>query len=164
MKKITGDYKTAYFEALVFLNVSDLIHEKSNVRSNKKTLFGLRFAEYVNHAFAVELLIKCILLKENGYHGNEHNLQLLFSQLKQESQDAINLIFTNSNLSRIGDESEIPITVNLLLKETPSPFMSFRYNHETGKNNKPSYHLDVLASVLKIYLLKKYKELRRIKA
>lgn len=158
---IEGDYKKAFFEAKIFLDVAELIHNKSNtvdLENAKETFYGYRFAEYVNHSFAIELLFKTILLKENGQHNTGHDLLDLFKELSQNAKNKITESI--ARLSRINQEANdsTQLTPELLLSERNKPFTYFRYRYETDNKLEPAYHLDPIADSLCNYLTSEYPE------
>lgn len=80
-----------------------------------------------NLTFACELYFKAILLEEKGKLITGHGLTALFSQLTNETQNALEAEFSKGKYLR--DLSET-------LKNCNNIFVDFRYLHQNNKNKE----------------------------
>lgn len=118
---------------------------------------GLTYAAYVNHAFAFELYLKCLMGIENGYFYEGHNLLDLFQKLSQETQDKIISYHDNLTISRhkkyhgFGFDSEGNFIT--LLSEASNAFVDFRYLF--GDKSAKNYDLSIPSKYVKDVILEK---------
>ena len=160
--RITGphkaiDYKSAFYEAQAYFTASVEINKKlqSVMSSNylEEDVLPLRNAEYVNHAFALEQLLKCIMIAENKEYYRGHNLFRLFAKLNSSTQTKIAFSYNRLNPIRYkSDLSECEsITLESVLKEGGNSFMGLRYTFEPHYQ-APRYNLDMAADLIVNYI------------
>ncbi len=145
--KIPSDNPREIFdEAEDFLFASNIIKKASSehLKLNGTGLIsinraiGLSFVNYVNHAYAFELYIKCLMVIESGYFYSGHKLFELFSYLSQETQEKITTQHNDSTM-----ESGLFYTMKRisnadfvgLITKAHEPFLDYRYLFN-GKQTK----------------------------
>ncbi|MBL0357866.1 MAG: hypothetical protein IPP72_13705 [Chitinophagaceae bacterium] len=82
-----------FFEAESFLEASAVIIKHGNkdilTSAGFEKAISLSYVSHVNHAFAFEMYIKCLMIIEKGEYHSGHNLFILFGKLSQKCQDNI---------------------------------------------------------------------------
>jgi hypothetical protein len=165
--KISSNYELAFYEAQNFLTAAKAISEKAQsvmfLEDGMERSIGLQYAKYVNHSFAFELLIKCIMIIENGHYYEGHDLLDLFKKLNINTQQKIISRFDEYKRFRrhrtyFGIFEKIEMLT--VLEEARAAFMKFRYLFE-GKS-PPHYDLETALECLEYHIsclkpeLKKY--------
>lgn len=172
-KKINGtNYESAFWEAQSFLIAADVISKKAQVvirEELKENVFpekslGLQFAKDVNHAYAFELLLKCIMIIENSYYHSGHDLYGLFKLLDEETQKKLIIKYSEYQHRRrhrryFGIWEDVGLT--MVLEEAGRAFMEFRYLFE-GKPTPP-YDLDRALECLEWHIFTLKPELEKLK-
>jgi len=156
------NYSLAFWEAECFLHISKMVKEKTYLKEfTQKEIdrsINFQYATHVNHAYAFELYLKCIMIIETGECFEGHELFELFKLLPEKSRTSIENRY-NSNYKVIRRNKtyfgifESP-TVSELLEETHKAFTEFRYLF--SRTNTPTYELDNLIECVReeIFLLK----------
>ncbi|HMJ46810.1 MAG TPA: HEPN domain-containing protein [Ferruginibacter sp.] len=107
---------------------------------------NFQYATHVNHAYAFELYLKCIMIIENGEYFEGHELLELFKLLSEKAKKNIETRYTSNfsvfrrNRTYLGF-FESP-SVYDLLEEANKAFTDFRYLF--SRKNTPTYELDDL--------------------
>ena len=171
--KITGphkatNYAAAFYEAQAFLTAVVEINKKAqsiiSLAHGAENVSTLRNVEYVNHAFAVELLLKCIMIMQNGHYYRGHNLLALYEKLNHSTQNELALLYDKKlpwRLSKNISEYE-SITFKMVLMEGANAFMDLRYSFEPNNGNNSRYHLDMAADIIVRYIQQIKPELKSI--
>lgn len=166
------NYETAFWEAQNFLIASEAISQKaqailiSEFAANKTSdkSIGLQYAKYVNHSYAVELLLKCIMIIENKRFFAGHALLDLYKLLDSDTQIQLFEIYKKCNhirrnMTYFGMFEEV--TIVMVLEEAKEAFKDFRYLFE-GRST-PKYNLDLVVACLEKYIFQIKPELRDLK-
>jgi HEPN domain-containing protein len=171
--KITGphsatNYKAVFYEAQAFLTAAVEINKKQQSiislnDSCEENIWSLRNVEYVNHAFAVELLLKCVMILENERYYRGHNLFGLFEKLNSSTQNEMALLYDANRPVRykMNSSEYESVTLKSVLKEGRNSFMCLRYTFEPGYRNT-RYHLERVADLIVKYILLIKPELKYI--
>lgn len=90
-KTIQSDtYLSAFYEAECFLNISKMIKEKTYLKTfTRKEIdqsINFQYATHVNHSYAFELYLKCLMIIEVGEYMKGHHLLELFEFLSDTSK------------------------------------------------------------------------------
>lgn len=164
-----SNFQLAFYEAQSFLTAAGIIAKKARptkfIEEEMDRNIGLIYAQYINHSYAFELLLKCIMIIENGYYFEGHNLFSLFKKLNPLTQGKIIERFNEYNFKRrnliyLGLFEDVDIL--MVLEEAGEAFTDFRYLFEDGKKNVPHYDLQIATECLEYYIhllkpeLKKY--------
>jgi hypothetical protein len=166
------NYEMAFWEAQNFLIAAQAISKKvesalfAEMRGkipHDKSI-GLQYAKYVNHSYAFELLLKCIMIIENSHYYIGHDLLGLFKLLNQHTQDKLFYMYKDcKHVRRSNVYYGIFEDVDLImvLEEAGETFKSFRYLFE----NKPTpvYNLDTALACLEEYIFTLKPGLRKLK-
>ncbi|PAW94147.1 hypothetical protein CKK33_11850 [Mucilaginibacter sp. MD40] len=162
-KKIQSqEYLIAFREAECFLNVAKMIKEKTFLKSftQKEIAQSINFAyaTHVNHAYAFELYLKCLMIIESGEYEQGHKLHDLFKLLSSTTRTNIENYFTSNFIYKrrhrlYGGIFEKP-SIYKLLEEANTAFIDFRYLF--SRKNLPTYELDNVIECVRheIYRLK----------
>lgn len=159
-RKFSSDnYLLAFREAECFLNVARMIKEKTYLKKftqqEIERSINFQYATHVNHAYAFELYLKCLMIIETGAYKEGHSLLDLFNSLTDAAKKNIenrfesDFAFIRRNSTYLG-LFEKP-SIYDLLKEADRAFIDFRYLF-SGKNT-PSYELDGLVECLRQEIL-----------
>ena len=162
--KITGprkatNYKVTFYEAHAYLTAAVEINKKLQsvllLNDLEEDFKPLRNAEYVNHAFGVELLLKCIMILENEHYYRRHNLFGLFNELNSSTQTEIAFSYNRFTPGRYKNDSTDmeSTTLESVLKEAGNSFEHLRYTFEPGYQDK-RYHLEMAADLIVKYIQK----------
>lgn len=161
------NYELAFYEAQNFLTAAEAISNKAQsimfTENGFEKSIGLQYAQYVNHSYAFELLLKCIMIIENGHYYEGHNLWDLFKKLNPETQTTIISRFDEYKSFRrhrtyFGIFEKIEFLT--VLEEAGTAFIEFRYLFEG--NNTPHYDLDTALKCLEYYISKIKPELKKL--
>ena len=102
----------------------------------------LLIAQVVNSSLSSELYLKCVILIETGKVPHEHDLELLFDELKNETKEIIEREWDAETAQRSAVLDEIdrragsPVTPRKLkdaLNKEGKAFVNWRYAHEPGE-------------------------------
>ena len=169
------NYELAYYEAQTFLTVAEEIRKKAqsillsgiaeqsqgiNTNNIEKSI-GLQYAEHVNHAFAVELLLKCIMIMEDGQYYLGHDLFALFDKLRPLTQLTISARFDEYRVhrrNRVYFGFMESVTILDVLNEAQEAFKDFRYLFE--QKERPSYDLSTVVECLEYYIKQQKPDLK----
>jgi hypothetical protein len=166
--KASSNYETAFYEAQNFLIASEAIRKKMQsvmfTEDGMNKSIGLQYVMYVNHAFAVELLLKCIMIMETGRYYTGHHLFDLFLKLPEKTRQRITAIFGEYGIRRrdlkyFGMFEEVDLVT--VLQEAKSAFMQFRYLFENRE--APRYDLNTVVECLEYYIFTVKPELKNLK-
>jgi len=155
--RISTNYELAFFEAQNFLTAAESISKKVQsvifTENGLEKSIGLQYAQYVNHSYAFELLLKCISIIENGHYYEGHNLLNLFEKLNLATQTKIISRFDEyksfrRNRTYFGVFEKIEFLT--VLEEAGTAFIEFRYLFE--RKNTPHYDLDTALECLESYI------------
>ena len=162
------NYQFAFYEAQSFLIAAEAIgKEMQTVLLSENAIdkgIGLQFAKYINHAFAFELLLKCIMIIEKGEYHSGHKLLSLFKQLSPQAQKEITLRFNQYNVTRRNSTYHgffEKIELVTVLEEAGEAFVEFRYLFENKPT--PKYDLDIALECLEHYISTLKPDLKRLK-
>ena len=146
----SDNYLIAFCEAECFLHISKTIKEKTYLKEfTQKEIdrsINFQYATHVNHAYAFELYLKCLMIIEAGKYVERHELLDLFNLLSEPTKKNIetrfesNFAFIRRNMTYHGI-FEKP-SVSELLEEANRAFIDFRYLF--SRKSTPSYELDGL--------------------
>ena len=164
------NFQAAFYEAECFLEVSKLI--KAQTFSNKpltsrkvaKRNTYLNFAQYVNHAYAFELYLKCLMIIEQGVYYAGHNLSFLFEKLSPVTQTNIVTYYHSKyqhvrrDATKSGGVAEPDF--HELLEEAKNAFVEFRYLFE--KKSVRPYVLAGIVESVRFEILKLKPELENL--
>ena len=131
-------------EAENFFLASNILANSIDKSDELKKL-GMRNVFNINHAFAIELYLKCLQIIEKGNYQGGHVLIKLFNRLDYSTKDTIRHLYNQKWLEmrystiffikpNEGDFVE-------LLKEIKEPFVAFRYLSE-NEDGLPLYKLE----------------------
>ena len=101
IRKLKSDnYLIAFCEAECFLSVSKMIKEKTYLKTfTQKELeqsINFQYATHVNHAYAFELYLKCLMIIETGEYVEGHQLLELFKLVSDNAKTNIENHFNNN--------------------------------------------------------------------
>ena len=143
----SDNYLVAFCEAECFLDISKMIKQKTFLKTfTQKEIdqsISFQYATHVNHSYAFELYLKCLMIIETGEYTEGHQLFELFKSLKPTTKNNIENHF-NSNYAIIRRNMkyfglfETP-SIYELLKEANKAFIDFRYLF--SRKNTPTYQL-----------------------
>ena len=166
------NFETAFWEAQSFLIAADAISKKAQfvliseivAKKGVDKSLGIQYAKEVNHAYAFELLLKCIMIIENGQYYSGHILLDLFYKLNPDTQIKLSEIYKGCNHMRrhrtyFGIFEEV--TLIMVLEEAKAAFKDLRYLFE-GKN-RPVYDLNLALECLEFYIFELRPELKLLK-
>ena len=161
-KSDSQNFLLAFREAECFLTVSKMTKEKTYLKSlDEKEIYrsiNFKYATHVNHAYAFELYLKCLMIIENGQYFEVHELSGLFKLLSTNTQKNIERRYSSDdtyirrNTTYFGF-FESP-TLYELLEEANRAFIDFRYLF--SRSNTPTYELDNLIECVRqeLFVLK----------
>ena len=129
--EITGDFEKCKMSANAFLEVAEIInHHRWQIDvDGMDNKFGSPHA--TNIAFACELFIKAILLKQKGKHPNTHNLEKLFKMMNGKTQNQV--------IEKYNNYKNNCIDFKTALKTHSKSFEDWRYIYEDSSNNEQIY-------------------------
>lgn len=167
-KKQSDEYLVAFREAECFLNVSKMIKEKTYLKTfTQKEIaqsISFQYATHVNHSYAFELYLKCLMIIEAGEYVEGHHLLGLFKLLSDKTKTNIENHF-NSNFAFIRRNMkyqgifEKP-SIYKLLEEANNAFIDFRYLF--SRNNTTTYKLDGAIECIRQEIFRLKPELKNI--
>jgi hypothetical protein len=164
----SSNYETAFYEAQNFLIAAEAIRKKMQsvlfTEDGLNKSIGLQYVMYLNHSFAVELLLKCIMIMETGHYYTGHHLFDLFSKLPEKTQQQITVRFNEYEVRRrdlkyFGMFEEVDLL--MVLREAQNAFIQFRYLFENRE--APRYDLDITVECHKYYICNAKPELKNLK-
>lgn len=149
LRKFKSDnYLIAFYEAECFLNISKMIKEKTYLKTfTQKEIdqsINFQYGTHVNHSYAFELYLKCLMIIETGEYAEGHELLELFKSLNNNTKKNIenyfnsNYAFIRRNMTYFGI-FEKP-SIYELLEEANKAFIDFRYLF--SRTSTPNYQLD----------------------
>lgn len=125
----TADFLVAQFSGL-----------ESDNRGDPEAVVGYGVSSVMLRAFAAELAIKAMHVKENNRdHPHGHDLESLFGKLKVSTQRSIETRFQRIQASR-WSRTAVGRSLPAILSEHKGDFPDWRYLHE-----KENLHAEVLA-------------------
>jgi HEPN domain-containing protein len=138
-------YDRAFFDAENFMMASKLITQKASndlfTSDGIEKSIGLKYVSNVNHAYAIEIYLKCLMIIEKGEFIEGHDLALLFNNLLPETQKSIidNFNANYKSLKRSKKYFGVFFETNFVeqLDEAKKAFIDFRYLF--SKNSTPEY-------------------------
>jgi len=146
------DPKLIYSEALDFIIASDLLYSRAVLIGIKMEsidrCIGITFVSYANHAFAFELLLKCLHVILTEKHPEGHDLNKLYKNLPVKIKKRIiehydkNGRYLNTTYDKGGWPKHDGFEETL--ESSIKPFYEFRYMyaHRLSDNyTTPSYKL-----------------------
>ncbi len=161
----SDNYFMAYCEAECFLHIAKTVKEKTYLKEfTQKEIdrsINFQYATHVNHAYAFELYLKCLMIIEAGKYVEGHGLLDLFKLLSDTARNNIEKVFESKyafirrNMKYHGI-FEKP-SVYELLEEANKAFIDFRYLF--SRSNTPSYELDGLIECIREEILRLKPEL-----
>jgi hypothetical protein len=167
-KKQSNEYVVAFREAECFLNVSKMIKEKTHLKTFTQEeiaqSINFQYATHVNHSYAFELYLKCLMIIEAGEYVEGHDLLKLFKLLSDTTKTNIENYF-NSNFAFVRRHRtywgifEKP-SIYKLLEEANNAFIDFRYIF--SRNNTPNYELDGVIECVRQEIFRLKPELKNI--
>lgn len=165
-KKQSDSYLIAFYEAECFLNISKMIKEKTYLKTFTQEeisqSINFQYATHVNHSYAFELYLKCLMIIEAGEYEEGHHLLKLFELLSDTAKTNIenhfneNYSFVRRNMTYFG-MFEKP-SIYELLEEANNAFVDFRYLF--SRNNTPTYKLDGVIECVREEIFRLKPELR----
>jgi hypothetical protein len=166
-KKLSSDnYLLAFVEAECFLHISKMVKEKTYLKEltqkERERSINFQYATHVNHSYAFELYLKCLMIIESGEYIEGHNLLDLFNLLSDVSKENIeklfesNFAFIRRNMTYFG-LFEKP-SIYELLEEANRAFIDFRYLFT--RRNTPPYALDGLIECVRQEIFRRKPELK----
>jgi HEPN domain-containing protein len=165
--KSSTNYELAFYEAESFLTAAEAIAKKAQsvifTENGMDKSIGLTYARHVNHSYAFELLLKCIMIIEDGHYFEGHDLLGLFGKLNPVTQAKITARFDEyKGIRRHRVYHGIFEKIELLsvLEEAGKAFIEFRYLFET--KNKPYYNLDNALECLEHHISYLKPELKKL--
>lgn len=146
----SDNYLIAFCEAECFLNIAKNVKEKTFLKSfDQKEIdrsINFKYASHVNHAYAFELYLKCLMIIEVGEYSEGHGLTDLFNLLSNTSKNNIEKTFELKHAFIRRNRKYLGIfekpSVHELLGEANKAFIDFRYLF--SRQNTPSYELEGL--------------------
>lgn len=117
--KRTGDYQICVSEATEFYEIAKHLEEGGTVDS---LLSGQMYPIVVNGAFACELYLKALMIKNSSDDSFKegHKLTELFRQLPSDIQNKVKIAFENRGFMKL----------EALLTEMDEAFIKWRYAFE----------------------------------
>ena len=169
VRKLKSDnYLIAFCEAECFLNVSKMIKEKTHLKTfTQKEIeqsINFQYATHVNHTYAFELYLKCLMIIETGEYVEGHQLLELFKLVSDNSKTNIenhfntNFTFIRRNMRYFGI-FEKP-SIYELLEEANKAFTNFRYLF--SRKDTPTYELDGVIECVRHEIFRLKPELKDI--
>jgi len=169
IRKLKSDnYLIAFCEAECFLNVSKMVKEKTYLKTfTQKEIdqsINFQYATHVNHAYAFELYLKCLMIIETGEYVEGHQLLELFKLVSDNSKANIenhfnsNYAFIRRNMTYFGIFDKPSIYD--LLEEANKAFIDFRYLF--SRKNTPTYKLDGVIECVRHEIFRLKPELKDI--
>jgi len=145
-----------------------MIKEKTYLKTfNQKEIeqsVNFQYATHVNHSYAFELYIKCLMIIETGEYASGHELLELFKLLHVTTRNNIenhfntNYAFMRRNTTYFGF-FEKP-SIYDLLKEANKAFTDFRYLF--SRSNTPIYQLEGVIECVRQEIFRLKPELNEI--
>jgi len=138
--------KRAFTEAEAFLTAANYIIQKDDELSYRDIFrfVNITIVHEVNHAFAVEMYLKCLQLIITGIHSKGHHLGKLFDKLNPEVQEKINTRYKETyqkNDEDLWDATEY--SLKDLLHKAGTYFLYSRYTFEKENDFYTRYRLNV---------------------
>lgn len=169
LRKFKSDnWLIAFREAECFLNISKMVKEKTYLKTfAQKEIdqsINFQYATHVNHSYAFELYLKCLMIIETGEYAEGHQLLELFNLLNYTTKTNIenhfnsNYVFIRRNMTYLGI-FETP-TIYELLEEANKAFIDFRYLF--SRNNTPTYQLDEVIECVRQEIFRLKPELKDV--
>ena len=114
--------------------LASIILANSIDKSDEQKKLGMQNVFNVNHAFAIELYLKCLQVIEKGNHKAGHVLIDLFNGLNNSTRERVCLLY-NQKWLEMRFETLFFVNENegnfvKLLSEIKEPFKAFRYLFE----------------------------------
>lgn len=167
-KRKSNNYLIAFCEAECFLNVSNIIKEKTCLKTFSQQevdqSINFQYAARVNHSYAFELYLKCLMIIETGEYYRCHDLLFLFNELPLTTRTNIeerfnnDVIFFRRNMTYFG--LFVNPSLHDLLKEASTAFMDFRYLFE--KTSNTLYDLAPVIECIRHEIFQKKPELKQV--
>ncbi|OIR00593.1 hypothetical protein GALL_172830 [mine drainage metagenome] len=145
-----------YFDAAEnFYRASQTIYYNLNKEGSEEKELGMINVFNVNHSFAIELYLKCLICIEKGEvkgKNRNHLLFKLYSVLSTSTQERIKHLYNESSL-KLQHATVFLVNPNEddfveILKEIDTPFEIFRYYFEKGVE-LPIYKLNNAVSCIR---------------
>lgn len=164
----SDNYLIAFCEAECFLDISKMIKEKTYLKTfTQKEIdqsINFQYATHVNHSYAFELYLKCLMIIETGEYVEGHQLLELFKLLNETNKTNIenhfnsNYAFIRRNMTYFGI-FEKP-SIYELLEEANKAFIDFRYLF--SRKNTPTYQLDGVIECVRQEIFRLKPELKSV--
>ncbi len=162
----SDNFFLAFVEAECFLRISQMVKEKTYLkeftRQETERSISFQYARHVNHAYALELYLKCLMIIENGKYAEGHGLLDLFELLNDTNKQEIEEYFEENHAFIRRNMTYFEIfdkpSVRELLEEANRAFIDFRYLF--SRNNTPYYELDGVLDCVRNQIFKAKPELK----
>lgn len=145
-------------EADIFCVASEIILKSaSDIYLNdldELKIMWLNDASSVNHAYAFEIYLKCLLVIEGKDFSSSHVLKDLFNQLSIITKDKIishyksNVSYTPAYFAKYGHDKKIDFVSKLEL--IPQPFIGFRYKFDPNNKYRSSEYYDLESLIFSV--------------
>lgn len=164
----SDNYLIAFCEVECFHDIFKMVKEKTYLKTfTQKEIdqsINFQYATHVNHSYAFELYLKCLMIIEKGEYVEGHQLFELFTLLNDTTKINIenyfnaNYAITRRNMTYWGI-FEKP-TIYELLKEANKAFIDFRYLF--SQKNTPTYQLDGVIECIRHEIFRLKPELKEV--
>jgi hypothetical protein len=148
--------RSAYVHACRFMSAHELIQQRNDFQGAGVQLIA---PMAVLEAFAIELLLKCLILSEGKEPGKIHDLAALFQKLhpnrKRKIVDAWD-IGPRAQIDSVCRQFELPSDLPNALVKCGRAFEDLRYAHEDP--SKPIFYLGKLPRLLTDQISASYPE------
>lgn len=145
-----------------------MIKEKTYLKSLEpkeiSQSINFKYATHVNHAYAFELFLKCLMIIETGEYESGHHLFELFKSISNNAKANIEQHFNQNHAFIRRNRTYLGIfekpSIYKLLEEANKAFIDFRYLF--SRSNTPNYELDGLIESVKYEIFRLKPELKDI--
>jgi hypothetical protein len=141
--------KTTFIQACRFV----FAHERLKLSTPDTALTAVMLPAMVMEAFAIELLLKTLLLMEGKEPSKVHELEKLYRRLHVETQRALAVEWDRGprvQLGKFADQQNLPTELPLALEKCSSAYAILRYAHEDP--NKCVFYLGALPRMLQDFI------------
>ena len=157
--KINPEHILKETDAFMYVYNNSLKQASSFMFKEDQLALSITSAAFVNHSYALELYIKCILCIEGTRLDFGHDLPKLYSKISEETKLIIeenyitNVKYYAAYFERHGENKKVDF--QSILGQIPRAFVELRYiyedPHKKGNNN---YELESIAPSVRNAILK----------
>ena len=162
--------RLAFVEAESFFLASSFIYDNIWEKfepSDRDKFFGLHNVAFVNHAFAVEIYLKCLQIMTTGNYTGGHVILDIFTNLPKEVKSKIINCYHKKYFERDFDSFNeargLPQQTFIeLLSEVEQPFLQFRYIFENKEKENSRYKLTLAILAVREIILEYTPEFKEL--